>query len=209
MRVSTIRLSIPLGALLALASCSSFPSRPAETPIARPAPVGIPENLLGKGYIPPATLAAFLVNANPRVDRRFAEQLAHLYVDEAAMEGVNSDVAFSQMCLETGFFRFGNLVTEDMHNYCGLGSLGAGQPGLSFPTPQIGVRAHIQHLKGYATDEGLHQTLVDPRYRYIRYGSAPTIYALAGRWASDREYGNKIAGILNRLYQFSATVAQR
>jgi len=80
--------------------------------------VGIPENILGKGYIPSATLAEFLVNANPRLDHRFAEQLAQLYVDEAAIEGVNSDVAFSQMCLETGFLRFGNLVTEDMHNYC-------------------------------------------------------------------------------------------
>ena len=209
MRVSTIRLSIPLGLFLALAGCSTFSSRPVEAPVVRPAPTEIPENILGKGYIPPATLALFLVNANPRVDRRFAEQLAQLYVDEAALEGVNSDVAFSQMCLETGFFRFGNLVTEDMHNYCGLGSLGAGQPGLSFPTPQLGVRAHIQHLKGYATVEGLHQAQVDPRYRYIRYGSAPTIYALAGRWASDKEYGKKIAGILNRLYQFSATVAQR
>jgi hypothetical protein len=209
MRVSTIRLSISLGALLGLASCSTFLSRPVEAPVVRPAPVGIPEKILGKGYIPPATLADFLVNANPRMDRRFAEQLAQLYVAEAAIEGINSDVAFSQMCLETGFFRFGNLVTEDMHNYCGLGSLGPGKPGLSFPTPQIGVRAHIQHLKGYATDAGLHQELVDPRYRYIRYGSAPTIYALAGRWASDKEYGKKIAGILTRLYQFSTTVAQR
>lgn len=209
MRVSTIRLSIPLGVFLALASCSTFSSRPVEAPVARPTPAMIPENILGTGYIPPAALADFLVNANPQVDRRSAEQLSRLYVDEAAIEGVNSDVAFAQMCLETGFLRFGNLVTEDMHNYCGLGSLGPGQPGLSFPTPQIGVRAHIQHLKGYATDEGLHQALVDPRYRYIRYGSAPTIYALAGRWASDKQYGDKIAGILRRLYQFSATIAQR
>jgi hypothetical protein len=209
MRVSTICLSIPLGVLLALSSCSTFPSRPTEAPIVRPGPTEIPENILGKGYVPPTTLADFLVHANPQVDRRFAVQLAQLYVDEGAIEGVNSDVAFSQMCLETGFFRFGNLVTEAMHNYCGLGSLGPGHPGLSFPTPQIGVRAHIQHLKGYATDEALHQTLVDPRYRYIRYGSAPTIYALAGRWASDKEYGNKIVGILKRLYQFSTIVAQQ
>ena len=36
-------------------------------------------------------------------------------------KGSNSDVAFAQMCLETGFLRFGGLVTMDMNNFCGLG----------------------------------------------------------------------------------------
>jgi hypothetical protein len=134
------------------------------------------------------------------LDKPFAKEFAKIYIEEAAIEGVNHDVAFSQMCLETGFLSYGGLVTPDMNNFCGLGSIGPGQSGERFPTPEIGVRAQIQHLKAYATDEPLKQTLVDPRRRWVRYGSAPTIYALAGTWAADREYGRKLKTILDNLY---------
>jgi hypothetical protein len=107
------------------------------------------------------------------------------------------------MCLETGFLRYGGLVTADMNNFCGLGSTGPGQPGEHFPSPRIGARAHIQHLKAYATDAPLRQDLVDPRYFYVRYGSAPTLNGLAGSWAADREYAKKIRNILQRLYAFA------
>jgi hypothetical protein len=107
------------------------------------------------------------------------------------------------MCLETGFLRYGGLVTPDMNNFCGLGSTGPGQPGEYFPSPRIGIRAHIQHLKAYATDAPLRQDLVDPRYFYVRYGSAPTLDGLAGSWATDRDYSKKIRSILERLYTFA------
>jgi hypothetical protein len=135
------------------------------------------------------------------VDPDYIKELALFYIEEAAAEGVNHDIAFAQMCLETGFLHFGGLVTQDMNNFCGLGAIGPGQNGEWFSTPRIGVRAQIQHLKAYATDEPLRRELVDPRYRWVRYGSAPTIAALAGTWAADREYAQKIRGILERLYQ--------
>ena len=56
------------------------------------------------------------------------------YISEAHDEGINSDVAFAQMCLETGFLKFGGAVTEDMHNYCGLGATGSGAAPDRFPT---------------------------------------------------------------------------
>jgi hypothetical protein len=139
---------------------------------------------------------------NPQADRDQAERLAALYTEEAAAEGVNHDVAFAQMCLETGFLRYGGLVTPDMNNFCGLGAIGLNQPGERFPEPRIGVRAHIQHLKAYATDSPLNRELVDPRYRWVRYGSAPTIGGLSGAWAADRDYGKKIESILERLYRY-------
>ncbi|MDR0567695.1 MAG: glucosaminidase domain-containing protein [Spirochaetaceae bacterium] len=163
----------------------------------------IPEYILGNGLIPSADTASFLLASNPQADSDFVRQLAELYAEEAAIEGVNSDIAFAQMCLETGFLRYGNLVTPDMNNFCGLGAISAERPGERFPTPRIGVRAQIQHLKGYATAEPLAQELVDPRYRWIKYGSAPTIQGLAGTWATDPAYAEKIAGILKRLYAFS------
>jgi len=148
-------------------------------------------------------MAVFLLNVNYRAERAFVENLAILYVEEAAIEGVNHDVAFAQMCLETGFLNYGGLVTPDMNNFCGLGAIGPGQNGEWFPDPRTGVRAHIQHLKVYATSEPLKQELVDPRFRYVRPGSSPAIKGLAGTWAVDKNYAEKISNILERLYTFA------
>jgi hypothetical protein len=158
---------------------------------------------MGEGRVPAETLARFLIQNNPESDAAFAAGLADYYVEEAAAEGVNHDAAFAQMCLETGFLRYGGLVTPDMNNFCGLGSTGPGHPGEVFPDPRTGVRAHIQHLKAYASGAPLNRELVDPRYRWVRYGSVPMIQGLAGTWAADRTYGGKISAILERLYRFA------
>jgi len=173
---------------------SSTPERPAKPPI--------PEYIMGKGLIRPAEMAAFLLNNNPWAEKDFVEKLASLYAEEADIEGVNHDAAFAQMCLETGFLIYGGLVTPDMNNFCGLGAIGPGQNGASFPDVRTGVRAHIQHLKAYATEEPLIQELVDPRYRYVRYGSSPAISGLSGKWATDISYSDKINNILERMYSF-------
>jgi hypothetical protein len=177
-------------------------------PPERPEFPPIPERILGTGRIPFYGLALFLLSVNPDADPGFIQDLALFYTEEAAQEGVNHDIAFAQMCLETGFLRYGGLVTPDMNNFCGLGSIGPGQRGEQFLSPRIGARAHIQHLKAYATDAPLRQDLVDPRYFYVRYGSAPTLDGLAGSWAADRDYSKKIRNILERLYVFAFTPAE-
>jgi hypothetical protein len=176
------------------------PAGPPEKPPERP---DVPEHIMGNGRTPGEKLARFLVLHNPQADPAFVEDLAGFYEEEAAAEGVNHDVAFAQMCLETGFLRYGGLVTADMNNFCGLGAIGPGQNGEVFPDPRTGVRAHIQHLKAYATEEPLKGTLVDPRYRWVKYGSSPTIQGLSGTWAADRDYAGKIGNILRRLYDFT------
>jgi hypothetical protein len=163
----------------------------------------IPEYIMGKGSIQPNDMAAFLLEANPMAEKKFVENLAFTYREEAAVEGVNHDAAFAQMCLETGFLRFGGLVTAEQNNFCGLGATGVGYPGAVFPNPRMGVRAHIQHLKAYATSEPLKQGLVDPRFHYVRYGSSPKILGLSGTWAADLNYAEKIKNILERLYSFT------
>jgi len=90
-----------------------------------------------------------------------------------------------------------------MNNFCGLGAIGPEETGHIFPDPRTGVRAHIQHLQAYASTEPLNQELVDPRYRYVKRGSSPTIHGLAGTWAADRSYDIKIDRILRNLYEFS------
>ena len=131
--------------------------------------------IMGKGMVSEEKLSLFLEKTNPGAAPEFVRKLAGLYIDEAADEGVNHDVAFAQMCLETGFLRYGNLVRPEWNNFCGLGAIGPEQPGEIFPDPRTGVRAHIQHLKAYATEEPLNGTLVDPRFKWVRRGSSPTI----------------------------------
>lgn len=161
-----------------------------------------PTLIMGTGELSASLLAAFLMENNPSADEDRALLLAELYVEECAVEGVNSDVAFAQMCLETGFLRFGGLVTEDMNNFCGLGSTDPAHPGLCFPDERTGVRAHVQHLKAYGSTEPLVGEQVDPRYSFVSpRGKSPTIMGLAGTWAADRRYGEKLMEMLERMFQ--------
>lgn len=129
--------------------------------------------------------------------------LPTIYREEAAIEGVNYDIAFCQMCLETGFLQFDGDVKPEQNNFGGIGAIGNGIRGDSFSDRRIGVRAQIQHLKAYATTQPLVQPLVDPRFSLIKRGTAPLLSQLSGRWAEDLNYDKKIMSILRRLYQLS------
>jgi len=191
-------------------SVTQLPVIPVQPPqpavVFKPQP---PVNIMSGGMVPSETLALFLLQNNPAAASDYIYALAKIYVEEAAFEGVNHDIAFSQMCLETGFQRYGGLVTPDQYNFAGLGATGLPGPdgspdkGLYFPDPRIGVRAQIQHLKAYASTEPLNGELVNPRFRFVQRGSSPTIEGLAGTWAADRQYAVKINDLLQRLYDFA------
>jgi hypothetical protein len=153
----------------------------------------------------PTELADFFMTQNQDIEYQRIFVIAHYYFFEAQKENINSTVAFAQMCLETGFLRFGNLVTPEMNNFCGLGSMDAEHPGASFPTARLGIRAHIQHLQAYATTEDvlLHEELVDPRYDWVHKTKyVETIQGLAGTWATDKNYADKIDRILQQMEEF-------
>ena len=195
MRISKIILQLAAVALIAaFTSCVSLRHR---EPISR--------TLYDTGIKNQKQLTAFFMDSNPTADKTQVKRLAGYYIQEGAAEGINSDCAFVQMCLETGFLKFGNLVTPEMHNYCGLGSMDADHPGEVFATEQLGVRAHIQHLHAYATTEAitLNNECIDRRYKYVKpRGKAPTIYLLAGTWAMDKSYATKLDALLTRLEQY-------
>lgn len=171
-------------------------------PVDQPAVESGSWSIMGGGSMTADRLVSFLLESNPDADSGRVALLASLYIEEAAIEGVNSDVAFVQMCHETGFLRFGGLVTEEMNNFCGLGSTGPANPGLWFPDERTGVRAHIQHLKAYGSTEPLEGEQVDPRFGLVSpRGKAPDIFGLAGTWAADRQYGQRLADLLERLYE--------
>ncbi|MDR0910046.1 MAG: glucosaminidase domain-containing protein, partial [Spirochaetaceae bacterium] len=92
-------------------------------------------------------MSEFLALHNPNLSSLYIDELVSAYISESAGEDINHDIAFAQMCLETGYLKFGNLVTQDMNNFCGLGAISEKQPGEKFDTMELGVRAHIQHLK--------------------------------------------------------------
>ena len=116
-------------------------------------------------------------------------QFVDIYIQQATAEGVRPEVAFAQMCLETGFLRYTGDVRIEQYNFAGIGATGGGNPGSSFIDVADGALAQIQHLKGYATTAALNKTCVDPRYIYISYGCAPTVEQLGGRWATSSTYG--------------------
>ena len=157
------------------------------------------DGIITNGNTSEVQLIMFLKSNNENALNSFPD-LPKLYRQEAKIEGVNHDVAFCQMCLETDFLRFGKKIVSEDNNFASLGSLQKGKYA-AFADRQLGVRAHIQHLKGYATVEPLVQEIVDPRFHLIRRGIAPKISQLSGRWSADLSYGEKILSLLTRLYE--------
>ncbi len=167
--------------------------------------VKISRNLMAPGFFTSYELAQFFLSQNPGADEEEVQELAFYYVYEGLQEGVNYTVAFAQMCLETGYLKFGNLVTKEMHNYCGLGSIDKDNPGVSFATMQEGVRAHIQHLQAYATkeDQKLNNPVIDPRYDWPHKSKYITdISGLAGNWATDPKYSEKLENLIQKIEEF-------
>ncbi len=162
------------------------------------------EIIMDTGLINYNSLANFLVGTNSSVEHSYAQNLAKIYIEEANHEGVNPDIAFAQMCLETGFLRFDGTVNKHQNNFCGLGVTGNGVKGQSFIDMREGVRAHIQHLKAYGSTSKLNNELVDKRFNFVKRGSATHIAQLTGKWATDKNYDSKIRSLLNRLYKRSS-----
>lgn len=109
------------------------------------------------------------------------EDIVRYYYEEADREGIRPDVALCQALKETGFFAYGGDVSPKQNNFCGLGATGNREPGASFATPQLGVRAHIQHLMAYATQERPHGAIVDPRYKHVVV-NRPDIHGHITKW---------------------------
>ncbi len=163
------------------------------------------DRIMGNGITTELQLIAFIKSENNTGLYQFPE-LALIYQEEANIEGVNYDIAFCQMCLETEFLRFGGEVKAAQNNFAGLGTLGGASTTASFATPRLGVRAHIQHLKAYASTEPLVQDIIDPRFHFVTRAIAPSVLQLSGRWSDDLQYGNRILALMQRLYEVSGVL---
>ena len=151
-------------------------------------------------------MRVYIKSKNPAVAQSVIDMIP-LYLSEGAAEGIRGDIAFAQSCLETGNFAFGgSAVTLEQNNFSGMGVTSNGMKGNFFDTPQLGIRAQIQHLKAYANSEPLVNPVVDPRFKYVVRGCAEFVEWLGihenpqGRgWAAGAGYGEKILTILKAI----------
>lgn len=132
-----------------------------------------------------------------------ALDLAPIYWRLCPLVGVRPEVAWAQACHETGFFRYGRAVTPEHHNYCGLkvrhpGADDAADSHARFPTPEVGIVAHRDHLARYAGVTWLSET-PDPRFTLVTPGSAPNVEDLGRRWAPSPDYGTTVASKVRAL----------
>lgn len=173
-------------------------------------PASYEDGILGRQIATAEQMARFLLSHNqePSINCT-ALELATYYLEEGAREGVRGDIAFCQSIHETGWFRYGNQVQMEQNNYCGLGAVNPtdGQPvpqGAYFATPRDGVRAQIQHLLAYSSENRPKTELIDPRYQAVGkahgFGCAYSWTDLNGRWAVPGDgYGEKIVDVFNKM----------
>jgi hypothetical protein len=161
---------------------------------------GAMDRIMGTGSTSEVQLTMFLKNVNEAAVNTYRD-LPKLYREEGAIEGVNHDIAFCQMLVETNSLNFGGSLNPAQNNFGGIGSPTGGMEGASFPSARVGVRAQIQHLKAYGSLDPLVQRQVDPRFGFVVRGVAPLVDQLSGRWSADPEYGRKIMAFMRRLYE--------
>jgi len=160
--------------------------------------------IMGKGLTSKVQLSEF-VQANTN-NKEVADQfndLPKLYVEEASIEGINHDIAFSQMCLETNFLAFGDDLQPTQNNFGRILKAGSSESD-TFPSARIGVRAHIQQLKAYAagSDQIVQKPPVSYRVYYLPSGGiARFVEQLNNRWVANPQYSNNILNLVRRLYK--------
>lgn len=165
--------------------------------------------ILGSSLLTAEDLAAFARargRAHPTVD---VEELARFFIEEGEAEGVRADLAWVQSLIETGYLSFaGSMVEPEDHNYAGIGACDSCSRGHIYATPQLGARSQIQLLRIYADASATTARLARPvagrapEQVGVR-GCCATWMALAGVWATNRQYGISILKLYDDLLRFS------
>jgi len=138
-----------------------------------------------------------------------ATVLAELYIQYGELFNIRADIAWAQMCHETGFLEYTGDVKPEQNNFCGMGAVAAGVSGNSFATEELGVIAHLAHLAWYYYPDHVNEycsSQYDPRHfdnSHYRYTGDTTLGFLNGRWAPGATYTDKIVLFSNEIWQGS------
>lgn len=155
--------------------------------------------IMGEPEVDVETMCRFVKIRNPEFDC----EIAQAFYDVGKRYGIRGDIALCQSILETGWFKFGGgtAVKPEQHNYCGLGVTRLGLNGASFASIEEGVTAQMQHLYAYATRAKLPkgEEVIDPRFRMVVRGSAPSWQKLNMRWAMNNHYSERILDIYAQM----------
>ena len=165
--------------------------------------------IAGTAEVSMEKMAAYIKKRNPQTKLSCSvDALVQYYYAEAGAEGIRPDLALCQAIKETGCFAYGGDVLPEQNNYCGLGTTGGGVKGHYFASPEIGVRAHVQHLLAYSSMLPPKKELVDPRYQLVKekhpeiFGKVTTWTGLNGKWAvPGTHYGQDILKMLEEIKQ--------
>ena len=162
-------------------------------------------SIYGEAEVTKKQAVAYIKQTNPKVRLACSvEELVDFYWQEAEREEVRPDLALAQSLVETGTYAYGGDVHHNQNNFCGLGTTGGGVKGATFKTPELGVRAHIQHLLAYTQKKRPQTTIVDPRYELahnirMERGMVDTWYGLNGTWAMGSMYCEKIMATYQKM----------
>lgn len=135
--------------------------------------------------------------------------------------GILVELFVAQVCVETGYFKFGGVLDASFHNTCGLkttkgGSDYAANAHMRFASWEEGLTAHGDHLalyagankfpkysphtKGYENENcKMNGTTLDPRHFTYLYGSCKTVEGLSGKWATNKNYANILKQVMNKI----------
>ncbi|MCL2720204.1 MAG: glucosaminidase domain-containing protein [Treponema sp.] len=164
--------------------------------------------ILSSGTLTENDVLRYLGGRN--INEAQVRRLVRLYIEEAAFEGINHDIAIAQLIFATQFLTNRTLMTD--HNYAGFTRTDSVWNGSQwngkFADERQGVRSHVQHLKHYSAGslERVNGN-VNPRFSVLRtrgyLGNVKTLGELYRHWVNRNSdsYRNSINNILNGLYQ--------
>ena len=169
-------------------------------------------NILGAGSLKADGVIEYVKSKNlsPALNDANLRRLVNLYFSEAASEDVNHDLAVAQMLYWTNFLSDKDRVLTN--NFGGLAETeewnGRFPYGTRYDGMTEGVKAHVQHLRLYASNtlKNINTINVDPRHMYLEEfpSRITTFNALYEKWTQNTaNYRQRINAILNDLYRFS------
>jgi flagellum-specific peptidoglycan hydrolase FlgJ len=158
---------------------------------------------------PSASLAQMITWAKNRGAAQFLIDLAPYYYERGVKIGIDPAVAWVQTALETGYGNFPTgIIDASWKNTSGLKTTQGGdnsdpESHFRFNTWEDSVDAQFDHLGLYAGLPGFPKApgqTKDPRHFTWILGTATTMQALKGKWASDLSYDTKLETLIRSLW---------